>query len=95
MLKEVLYFCFSSVLLVFSVFLLVLGLLLLKRNLIDLVVLLLTPSQLVWWGIRKWEYYEDEFGSGDEKTIIHMRICQYTDITQVYDYDKKKFVNYD
>lgn len=88
MLGDVLYTCF-----ILGIF--VLFILLLRKELIKILVITSSVDELIWFGFRKWEYYEDEFGSGDEKTIIHMRICQYTDITQVYDYDKKRFVNYD
>ena len=84
---DILYFCFFIFILLISVFLI-------RHNLIDWAVHTFSKEQLIWWGIRKWEYYEDEFGSGDEKTVIHLRICQYTDVTQIYDYEKKKFVNY-
>lgn len=49
---------------------------------------------LTFLGYRKWEYYEEEFGTLGEKTFIHLRICNYTDKLQVYNQDKKKFVNY-
>lgn len=88
MLREILYTCFLLIIIVLLFFPL--------RNLTRSLIMDIFGAQGAFmFGIRKWEYYEDSFGSGDEKTMIHMRICQYTDITQVYDYDKKKFVNYD
>lgn len=82
-----LYTCFLLIIIVFLVFLL-------RKWVISLIINLFGSEGALLFGIRKWEYYEDEFGTGDEKTVIHLRICQYTDITQVYDYDKRKFVNY-
>lgn len=88
MLENILYSCFLLVIIVCLFFPL--------RDLTrSLIIDLFGSEGALLFGIRKWEYYEDYFGSGDEKTMIHMRICQYTDITQVYDYDKKKFVDYD
>lgn len=87
MLVEILYTCFLLGIIVFLLFLL-------RKVLLGLIIDLFGVEGALLFGIRKWEYYEDEFGSGDEKTIIHIRICQYTDITQVYDYDKKRFVDY-
>lgn len=43
---------------------------------------------------RKWEYYEDTFGTGEEQVEIHLRICQITDIIQIYDLEKEKYVDY-
>lgn len=87
MLKELLYTCFLLIIIVFLVFLL-------RKIVKSLIIDLFGIHGALLFGIRKWEYYEDFFGSGNEKTVIHLRICQYTDITQLYDYDKKKFVNY-
>lgn len=87
MLSDILYTCFL-------LFIVVLLVLLLRKLLSGLILDVFGNEGALLFDIRKWEYYEDEFGSGDEKTIIHMRICQYTDITQVYDYDKKRFVDY-
>lgn len=87
MLGEILYSCFLLLIVVFLFFLL--------RNLLkSLIIDIFGAKGAFLFGIRKWEYYEDFFGSGDEKTVIHLRICQYTDILQIYDYDCKKFVNY-
>lgn len=87
MLREVLYSCFLLLIVVLLFFPLRF---LTKTLIIDL----FGSKGALFFGIRKWEYYEDSFGSGDEKTMIHMRVCQHTNITQVYDYDKKKFVDY-
>lgn len=87
MLTDFLFSCLF--LMVFITFLL-----LLRRNIIEILVTICSKKELIWLGFRKWEYYEDSFGSGDEKTNIHIRICQYTHITEVYDYSKKKFVSY-
>ncbi len=87
MLGEILYTCFLLIIIVLLFFPL--------RNLTrSLIINIFGAQGAFMFGIRKWEYYEDSFGSGDEKTMIHMRICQYTNITQIYDYDKKRFVNY-
>jgi hypothetical protein len=83
MLINILYSCFLLVIIVCLFFL--------WRDIVTEILCLKLTKLL---GIRKWEYYEDYFGSGDEKTNIHLRICQYTNMVQVYDYDKKKFVNY-
>lgn len=87
MLREILYSCFLLLIVVLLFF----PLRILIRS---LAVDLFGSEGALLFGARKWKYYEDSFGIGEEKTMIHMRICQYTNITQVYDYTKKKFVDY-
>lgn len=88
MLGEILYSCFLLLVIVLLFFPL--------RNLTRSLIIDIFGAQGAFiFGIRKWEYYEDSFGSGDERTMIYMRICQYTNITEVYDYDRKKFISYE
>lgn len=87
MLENILYSCLLLVVIVFLFFLM-------RKINKDVIVEILGLYYTKLLGIRKWEYYVDYFGSGKEKTNIHIRICQYTDITEVYDYGKKKFVDY-